>query len=70
MLGFGLAVLAGFVLLLTVMPWERPHPNHVFVLEMLERLSDEVSRAVSESGGVSGLRETVSSQSDKPGDQP
>jgi len=36
-----LAVLAVFVLLLVAMPWKRPHPNHVFALDMLRLLADE-----------------------------
>jgi len=44
---FDLAVLAVFVLLLAIMPWKRPHPNHVFALDMLKLLADEES-------GVSG----------------
>lgn len=44
---FDLAVLIVFVLLLAIMPWKRPHPNHVFALDMLKLLADEES-------GVSG----------------
>jgi hypothetical protein len=33
-----LALLAIFILLLAAMPWKRPHPNHLFTLEILERL--------------------------------
>ena len=36
-----LAVLAVFILLLVAMPWKRPHPNHVFALDMLRLLADE-----------------------------
>jgi hypothetical protein len=64
-----LAVLAVFVLLLVAMPWKRPHPNHVFALDMLGRLADSDLGAVSESDGVSGSGETVSSENDKCGDQ-
>ena len=41
-----LALLAIFVLLLAAMPWKRPHPNHLFTVEMLERLADRDSGAV------------------------
>jgi len=51
------------------MPWKRPHPNHVFALDMLERLADSDLGAVSESDGVSGSGETVSSENDKCGDE-
>ena len=64
-----MAVLAVFVLLLVAMPWKRPHPNHVFALDMLERLADSDLGAVSESDGVSGSGETVSSENDKCGDE-
>ena len=50
-----LAVVAMFALLLAAMPWKRPHPNHLFALEMLELLTDEDSEPQSESRGVSGL---------------
>ncbi len=64
-----LAILAIFLLLLEAMPWKRPHPNHVFALEMLERLADKNSGGISESGRVSGLGGTVSSENDKHGDE-
>ena len=51
---FDLAVLAVFVLMLGVMPWKRPHPNHVFALDMLRPLADEDSEPQSESRGVAG----------------
>jgi hypothetical protein len=51
---FDLAVLAVFVLLLAAMPWKRPHPNHVFALDMLDLISDEDSEPQSESRGVKG----------------
>jgi hypothetical protein len=51
---FDLAVLAVLVLLLAAMPWKRPHPNHVFALEMLDLISDNDSEAPSESRGVTG----------------
>jgi len=35
-----IALLALFIVLLAVMPWRRPHPNHQFMLELL-RLLDE-----------------------------
>jgi len=38
-LAFGL--LAVLVLLVAAIPWQRPHPNHVFALTMLARLADE-----------------------------
>ena len=38
-----MAVLAVVVLLLAIMPWKRPHPNHVFALDMLKLLADEES---------------------------
>jgi len=60
-----LALLAIFVLLLAAMPWKRPHPNHVFTVEMLERLAD--SEAVCEPNSTSGLRETVSADNDNDG---
>jgi uncharacterized membrane protein len=44
---FDLAVLAVVVLLLAIMPWKRPRPNHIFALDMLKLLADEES-------GVSG----------------
>jgi len=65
-----LAILAVFLLLLVAMPWKRPHPNHVFVLDMLKRLADSDFPAVSESDGVSGLGETVPGENDKHGDRP
>jgi hypothetical protein len=51
-----LAVLAIFVLLLAAMPWKRPHPNHLFALQMLELLADKDSQSVSKSRDVSGPR--------------
>lgn len=60
-----LAVVAIFLLLLAAMPWKRPHPNHLFALQMLELLADEDSEPQSESRGVSGSVETVSSDSNK-----
>jgi hypothetical protein len=65
-----LAILVVFLLLLVAMPWERPHPNHVFVLDMLERSADSDLAAVSESDAVSGIGETVPSENDKLGDRP
>jgi hypothetical protein len=35
-----LRILIVLVLLLVAMPWKRPHPNHLFALEMLEHLAD------------------------------
>jgi len=66
---FDLGALAIFALLLAAMPWKRPHPNHLFALEMLELLTDENPEHQSESCGVSGLGKTVSSD-DKPGRKP
>jgi hypothetical protein len=54
---FDLAVLAIVVLLLVVMPWKRPHPNHVFALDMLKLLADEDSAPQSGLSGNSGLGE-------------
>jgi hypothetical protein len=48
---------------------ERPHPNHLFALEMLELLADEDAEPQAESRGVSGSVETVSSDNDKHGDE-
>ena len=38
-----LAVVVIFLLLLAAMSWKRPHPNHVFALDMLRLLADEDS---------------------------
>jgi len=39
---FPLALLALVVILLAAMPWRRPHPNHLFMLELLKsHLEDE-----------------------------
>ncbi len=35
-----LLLLAVTVILVGVMPWHRPHPNHLFALELLNRLQD------------------------------
>lgn len=37
-----LALLAVLIILLAAMPWSRPHPNHLFMLELLRsQLEDE-----------------------------
>ena len=37
-----LALLAVLIILLAAMPWSRPHPNHLFMLELLRsQLDDE-----------------------------
>jgi len=36
-----LALLGLLVVLLTAMPWHRPHPNHQFMLELMRLLADE-----------------------------
>jgi hypothetical protein len=39
---FPLALLVLAVILLAAMPWHRPHPNHLFMLELLKsNLEDE-----------------------------
>jgi len=60
-----LAVLAMLVVLLAAMPWKRPHPNHVFALEILERLAEKESEAACGAKGKSGLRESVSTDNDQ-----
>ena len=35
------ALLALFVVLLAAMPWHRPHPNHQFMLDLLQVLGDD-----------------------------
>jgi hypothetical protein len=35
------ALLAMVVILVAMMPWRRPHPNHEFMLQMLRILEDE-----------------------------
>lgn len=62
---FAFVLLAIFAVVLAAMPWKRPHPNHLFTLEMLECLADKDSPSVSESRCAPGLRETVSSAEDK-----
>ena len=52
---FDLAALAVVVLLLAIMPWKRPHPNHVFALDMLKLLADEDSEPQSGLSGSPGL---------------
>jgi hypothetical protein len=37
-LAFPLALLAFLAILLAAMPWHRPHPNHQFMLEVLQSL--------------------------------
>ena len=64
-----LAVAAIFVLLLAAMPWKRPHPNHLFALQMLGLLTDEDAEPQSESHGVSGLGKTVSGDNNKRSDE-
>ena len=54
---FDLTVLAVVVLLLALMPWKRPHPNHVFALDMLKLLADEDSDPQSGRSGNHGLGE-------------
>jgi len=54
---FDLAVLAVVVLLLAIMPWKRPHPNHVFALDMLNLLADEDAEPQSGLSGNPGLDE-------------
>jgi hypothetical protein len=49
---FNLALLAVFVLLLTAMPWNRPHPNHILALELVTLLSDDDSEP--QSRGIKG----------------
>jgi|NGEPerStandDraft_6_1074524.scaffolds.fasta_scaffold492172_1 hypothetical protein len=34
-------VLIAFLIIVAAMPWRRLHPNQVFMLEMLQRLSDD-----------------------------
>lgn len=36
-----LALLAFSVILVALMPWRRPHPNHQFILDLLPLLGDE-----------------------------
>ena len=37
-----LALLAVLIIVLGAMPWRRPHPNHLFMLELLRsQLEDE-----------------------------
>jgi len=36
-----LLLLTVVVILLTAMPWHRPHPNHLFVMELLHHIQDE-----------------------------
>jgi hypothetical protein len=67
---FDLGVIAIFALLLAAVPWKRPHPNHRFALQMLQLLTDEDDESQSESRGVSGLGDTVSSDNEKHGDVP
>jgi len=55
--------LAVFVLLLAAMPWKRPHPNHVFALEMLDLISDKDSEPQSESRGVKGSADNQDGES-------
>jgi hypothetical protein len=39
---FPLALLVVVLILLAAMPWQRPHPNHLFMLELLRsQLEDE-----------------------------
>jgi len=41
-----LALLAVLIILLAAMPWSRPHPNHLFMLELLQsQLGDESAKS-------------------------
>ena len=64
-----LAVAAIFVLLLAAMPWKRPHPNHLFALQMLELLTDEEPERQSGARGVPDLGKKDSSNSNQHGDE-
>ncbi len=41
-----LTLLAVLIILLATMPWNRPHPNHLFMLELLQsQLGDESAKS-------------------------
>ena len=40
------ALLCFVAVLLAVMPWRRPHPNHEFMLHVLELLEDEDAKVL------------------------